>query len=146
MSYNGINSHYCKQKCTTVKLHITESIGAWCYIWSDNYICWIYRQTSNINPIKSQHLIFLISSCSFFCQIHWGHVLSQEWRCSWSRANRQCSDYIWVIHNCRSEFRLTKTSHTLFVRAGYGVLISVEKVRPVLRSETDKFSGGLATF
>ena len=26
-------------------------------------------------------------------------VLSREWRCSWSSADRQCSNYIWVIHN-----------------------------------------------
>ena len=26
-------------------------------------------------------------------------VLSQEWRCSWSRANRWCSNYNWVVNN-----------------------------------------------
>ena len=25
-------------------------------------------------------------------------VLSQEWRCSWSSADRRCSNYIWVIN------------------------------------------------
>ena len=28
--------------------------------------------------------MFLISSCSCICQIHWSQVLSQEWRCNWS--------------------------------------------------------------
>ena len=26
-------------------------------------------------------------------------VLSREWRCSWSSADRRCSNYIWVIDN-----------------------------------------------
>ena len=26
-------------------------------------------------------------------------MLSQEWRCSWSSTDRQCSNYIWVIKN-----------------------------------------------
>ena len=26
-------------------------------------------------------------------------MLSREWRCSWSNANRRCSNYIWVRHN-----------------------------------------------
>ena len=26
-------------------------------------------------------------------------VLSWEWRCSWSSADRRCSNYIWVINN-----------------------------------------------
>ena len=34
-----------------------------------------------------------------FGQIHWSHVLSWEWRCSWSSADRRCSNYIWVINN-----------------------------------------------
>ena len=48
---------------------------------------------------KSQNLIFLISSCSCLCLIHWTQVLSQEWRCSWSTTNRQFSNYIWVTNN-----------------------------------------------
>ena len=41
--------------------------------------------------------MFLVSSCSCLCSIHWSQVLSQEWRCSWSSADRRCSNYIWVI-------------------------------------------------
>ena len=37
--------------------------------------------------------------CSCLCPIHWSQVLSQEWRCSWSSADRRCSNYIWVINN-----------------------------------------------
>ena len=41
--------------------------------------------------------MLLISACSCLCPIHWSQVLSREWRCSWSSANRRCSNYIWVI-------------------------------------------------
>ena len=41
----------------------------------------------------------LVSSCSGVCPIHWGQVLSWEWRCSWSSADRRCSNYIWIINN-----------------------------------------------
>ena len=43
--------------------------------------------------------MFLVSSCSCFCPIHWSQVLRREWKCSWSSADRQCSNYIWVITN-----------------------------------------------
>ena len=43
--------------------------------------------------------MFLVSSCSCLCSIHWSHVLSWEWRCSWSSADRRCSNCIWVINN-----------------------------------------------
>ena len=43
--------------------------------------------------------MFLVSSCSCLCPVYWSHVSSWEWRCSWSSADRQCSNYIWVINN-----------------------------------------------
>ena len=43
--------------------------------------------------------MFLIASCSCYCPIHWSQVLSREWRCSWSSADRRCSNHIWVITN-----------------------------------------------
>ena len=49
-----------------------------------------------LNP---QALTFPISSCSYLCPIHWSYMLSWEWRCSWSSADRRCSNYIWVISN-----------------------------------------------
>ena len=39
----------------------------------------------------------LVLPCSCHCAIHWSHVLSREW-CSWSNADRRCSNYIWVIN------------------------------------------------
>ena len=43
--------------------------------------------------------MFLVSSLSCLRSIHWTQVLSWEWRCSWSSADRRCSNYIWVINN-----------------------------------------------
>ena len=43
--------------------------------------------------------MFLISSWSCLCSIHWSQVLSQESRCSWSSTDRRCSNYIWMINN-----------------------------------------------
>ena len=50
----------------------------------------IYRTNTNTqNCFSSRLLVFL-------CPIHWSQVLSQEWKCSWSSADKRCSDYIWV--------------------------------------------------
>ena len=43
--------------------------------------------------------MFLVSSCSCLLPTQWSQVLSWEWRCSWSSADRRCSNYIWVIDN-----------------------------------------------
>ena len=56
-----------------------------------------YCQTSNISAPNPKTQMFLVPSCSCLCPIHWTQVLSQEWRCSWSSADRRSSNYIWVI-------------------------------------------------
>ena len=43
--------------------------------------------------------MLLVSSCNCLYPISWSQVLSWEWRCSWSSADRRCSNYIWVINN-----------------------------------------------
>ena len=43
--------------------------------------------------------MYLVSSCSCLCPIFWDGVLSWEWRCGWSSADRRCSNYTWVINN-----------------------------------------------
>ena len=45
-----------------------------------------YRQTSNISGTKSN---IFVTSCSCLCSIYWSHLLSREWRCSWSSAEHQ---------------------------------------------------------
>ena len=42
--------------------------------------------------------MLLVSSCSCLYPIRWSQELSWEWRCSWSSADRRCSNYIWVIN------------------------------------------------
>ena len=59
----------------------------------------MYRQTSNIRAPNPKTSKFHMSSCSGLCPVHWSQVLSREWRCSWSSADRWCSNYIWVINN-----------------------------------------------
>ena len=71
----------------------------------DQYSCTLsgtrqtYRQISNIRHTNPQTYMLLIPSCSCLSSIHWSQVLSREWRCSWSSADRRCSNYIWVINN-----------------------------------------------
>ena len=43
--------------------------------------------------------MFPVWACSCLCAVYWSQVLSREWRCSWSSADRRCSNYIWVINN-----------------------------------------------
>ena len=43
--------------------------------------------------------MFLVSSRSCLCAIYWNQVLSREWRCSRSSADRRCSNYTWMIKN-----------------------------------------------
>ena len=55
----------------------------------------IYRQVSNIRRTESQHL----KDYRTVLPLSWSQMLSREWRCSWSSADRRCSNYIWVIDN-----------------------------------------------
>ena len=59
----------------------------------------IYRQMSNIRAPNLKTWMFLVSSSSCLCPVYWCHLSSWEWRCSWSSADRRCSNYIWVINN-----------------------------------------------
>ena len=88
---------------------VSRGIPNVCYVYlfyhNNIYLYWIeikfkcayYHQTSNIRDQRKK--MFLVLSCSCLCPIHWSQVLSQEWRCSWSSADRRCSNYIWVINS-----------------------------------------------
>ena len=58
-----------------------------------------YRKTSGISRTKSHNLNVSCILLQLSRSIHWSQVLSWEWRCSWSSADRRCSNYIWVINN-----------------------------------------------
>ena len=51
-----------------------------------------HHQISNTSHTKI--LMFLNSSCSCLCPVHWSQMLIQEWKCSWSSADRRCAYYI----------------------------------------------------
>ena len=55
-----------------------------------------YNHTSYISHTKSQNLNISCLVLQCLCAIYWSQVLSPEWRCSWSSANRRCSNYIWM--------------------------------------------------
>ena len=52
-----------------------------------------------LDALNHKTWMFLLSSHSCLCTIYWSKVLSQEWRCNWSSADRRSSKYIWVINN-----------------------------------------------
>ena len=58
-----------------------------------------YRKLSNIRHTKSQNLNAIRLGFQLSLPIYWSQVLSGEWRCSWSNADRRCSNYIWVTNN-----------------------------------------------
>ena len=66
-------------------------------VWSLYWI--IMKHSLYLNFWRLRFWMFLISSCGCLCPSYWCQVLSREWRCSWSSADRRCSNYIWVINN-----------------------------------------------
>ena len=75
---------------------IITSVAAKLVIPAGKYSTYI---PSNLK-YKSHRFPYLnVSSSSCFRPIHWRHVFSREWRCSWSSADMWCSNYIWVINN-----------------------------------------------
>ena len=68
-----------------------QSLKTWCSMLTVKFLI----QAAS-NP---KTYMILVSSCRCFCSIHLSQVLSGEWRCCWSSADRRCSNYIWVINN-----------------------------------------------
>ena len=61
-----------------------------------------HHQISSMSRTKPKNLnVKFFSSClaAVFAQNHWSQALCREWSCSWSSADRRCSNYIWVINN-----------------------------------------------
>ena len=58
-----------------------------------------YRKIFNISRTQSQNLneFRLVLQLSLPNPLN--QVLSRRWRCSWSSADRRCSNYIWLISN-----------------------------------------------
>ena len=94
----GLNALMCRNdtmyECIILFLRkISARKGPICFMLKS------YRKIYNIRRTKSRNLMILVSSCICLCPIYWSQVLSWEWRCSWSSADRRCSNYIWVINN-----------------------------------------------
>ena len=65
-----------------------------------NYIKMFITRLLQAIGYTQKHFICGNPDESNVCPIHWSQVfLIWKWRCSWSSADRQCSDYIWVINN-----------------------------------------------
>ena len=62
--------------------------------WQGNIFENVCKMLATFTVVKLERKI-----CSCLCPIHWSQALSWEWRCSWSSADRRCSNYIWVINN-----------------------------------------------
>ena len=60
---------------------------------------WNYRQFSNISRNKSQQSKDSRTVLRLFLPNPLKPMLSREWRCSWSSADRRCSNNICVIDN-----------------------------------------------
>ena len=63
--------------------------------------------------------MFLVSSFNCLCPIYWSHVLSREWRCSWSSADRRCSNYIWAINNLIANLGAPYIRDLTVVKSGF---------------------------
>ena len=65
-----------------------------------NYIKMFITRLLQAIGYTQKHFICGNPDESNVCPIHWSQVfLVWKWRCSWSSADRQCSDFIWVINN-----------------------------------------------
>ena len=82
-SANGLNSHFFNTNPVSVTVKPCDN----------------YCQFSNIRRTKSQNINVSRLVLQLLCPIHWSQMLSWEWKCSWSSADRRCSNYIWVINN-----------------------------------------------
>ena len=83
----------------------------------------IYRKIYNIRCT-------IASSCSCLCPIQWSQVLSREWRCSWSSADRRCSNYIWVINNFIAYKGTSYIIGCLWLGNSRSQIISIHDIKP----------------
>ena len=63
-------------------------------LWESGCNPYTGKTLFEFNDGKFKTEFFLVSSCNCLWPIHWSYVLSGDWRCSWSSADRWCSIYI----------------------------------------------------
>ena len=64
-----------------------------------SHMMYRYHHISNISHTKSPNFNVTCLILQLSLLMYWSQVLSQEWRCNWSSAERRCSNCIWVISN-----------------------------------------------
>ena len=92
--------------CNLMQHELTNLFRAW-IIRTDMAQCnniatnWFLCNVSTLPElaIGSLRTIWCIMDWRLCFMHNWSQVLSREWRCSWSSADRRCSNYIWVINN-----------------------------------------------
>ena len=81
----------------------TKNFGIWYIIYkllvSRRYVARIKKIIPSKLYTHTIPKMLPVSSYSSLCLIHWIRALSRESRCSWSGADRRCSNYIWVINH-----------------------------------------------
>ena len=85
---------YCVYKQSTERSYNMRSLTRVSWLWLSCTESNLYNEAHQILKLKC------FSSCLavVFAQFHCSQVLSRE-RCSWSSADRRCSNYIWMISN-----------------------------------------------
>ena len=104
MSPGGLSFDF---KCVICKWTVVIIFIGICVIVHPTYgkstptqvMVWYRQATSLFERQYTNTEMSLVSACSCLCAIYWSHILSGEWICSWSNADRRCSNYIWVINN-----------------------------------------------
>ena len=70
----------------------------WIHFFTLRIFCACYSKSKHQFYSKHYSLYYhyYYATCEY--PIRWSQVLSWEWRCSWSSADRRCSNYIWVTN------------------------------------------------
>ena len=102
-------------------------ICIWINGWVNN------REAGNLRPHHGHYdvIVMLISSRSCLWPVHWSQVLSRKWRCSWSSADRRCSNCIsvinkffayWGVTNIRGLIVSHNTEDVLYWKTGFCII------------------------
>ena len=71
-----------------------------------------HRRTSEIRALNLIKIpLNLVSSCSCFCPIHRSQMLSRQWRCNVSSADRRCSNWWYIGDTFSSNDRTSCIDH-----------------------------------
>ena len=67
--------------------------------------------------------MFLVLSCSCLCPIHWSQMLSQEWRCNWSRTTGDTpTTSVWSAISLPNKVHLTLEVWWYYYMRDYSIL------------------------